>query len=146
MKAADIEAKREAIQSVNDVSAGLLNVSIVDAGAWAGLLAHALMGDRGSEALLQAVVQAGARVEQAPRRLPALCLCCPRAVKRISANTVFGVAMPVIGKPTGAVGFVFCDRCASDRSALPTKAITGLRRIWPELRQVEITHPVGGQA
>jgi hypothetical protein len=137
---------REGIRSVNDESAGLLNVSIVDAGAWAGLLARALIGDRESEALLQAVVQAGARVEQAPRRLPALCLCCPRAVKRISANTVFGVAMPAIGNPTGAIGFVFCDRCSADRSTLPTKVIAGLRRFWPELRHVEITHHAGGRA
>lgn len=137
---------RAGIQSINDEAAGMVDVSIVDAVTWAELLAHALMGDRGSEAVLQAVIQAGARVKQAPRRQPTLCLCCPRAVKRVSANTVFGVAMPAISNPTGAIGFVFCDRCAADRDALPTKAVQGLRRIWPKLRQVEITHSLGARA
>ena len=139
-------AWRDGMQRVNDESGGLLNVDIIDSRYGAELLAHAMLGDSEALALLKAVAQAGARVKGAPRRTPALCIACPRAVKRISCDTVFGVATPAIPSPTGAVGFVFCEKCAADRVALATKAADGLRRIWPDLRPVQITHESGGRA
>jgi hypothetical protein len=139
-------AWRDGIQAVNDEAAGVLDVSIIDYLAGAVLMANAALGDHESAALLLAVRQAATRIKQAPRRKPALCICCPRAIKRLTAETVFGVATPAIANPTGAIGFVFCDKCAADRTTLTAKAAEGLRRIWPDLRPIEITHPVGGRA
>ncbi len=134
------------MQAVNDEAVGLLDVSIIDASAGVDLLVDAMRGDPEAAALLQAIRQAADRVRKAPRRHPALCICCPRSVKRIRPGTVFGIAVPATPNPTGAIGFVFCDRCAADRNTLAAKAADGLRRIWPTLRQVEITHPEGGRA
>jgi hypothetical protein len=97
-------------------------------------------------ALLLAVRQAATRIKQAPQRKPTLCICCPRSIKRLSATTVFGVASAGIANPTAAIGFVFCERCAADRATLAARAAEGLRRIWPDLRPVTITHPTGGRA
>jgi hypothetical protein len=142
----DGRAWRDGVQAVNDEAAGLLDVNIIDAVSGAELLANAALGDREAAALLLAVTQAAARIKQAPRRKPALCICCPRAVKRLSSATVFGVAVPATANPSGAIGFVFCDRCAGDRDTLAAKAAEGLRRIWPDLRPVAVTHPEGGRA
>lgn len=137
---------RVGIEQVQEEARGLLDVTIIDAVTGSELLASAVMGDSEATALLQAVTQAAARIKQAPPRTPALCMCCPRPVKRVTAATVFGVAVPASPNPSGAVGFVFCDRCGADRASLLTKAAEGLRRIWPDLRCVEITHPEGGRA
>ena len=147
MSAARIDAAwRDGVQSVNDESGGLLDVSIVDARSGIELIAEAVLGDREAAGLLQAVRQAAQRVRQAPRRKPTLCICCPRAVKRIGPETVFGIATPATPNPTGAIGFVFCAKCAADRGTLVAKAAEGLKRIWPGLRCVQVTHGEGGHA
>ena len=139
-------AWRAGVQRVHDESGGLLDVDIIDAAAGVALLTAAALGDCGAAALLQSVTQAAARIKHAPRRKPALCMCCPRAIKRITSRTVFGIATPSIATPTGAIGFVFCDHCAADAATLPAKAAEGLRRIWPDLRPVVVTHSTGGRA
>jgi hypothetical protein len=139
-------AWRDGVQAVNDEAAGLLDVNIVDANMGVDLLVDAIRGDHEAAALLQAIREAADRVRKAPRRTPALCICCPRSVKRIRAGTVFGIAVPATPNPTRAIGFVFCDRCAADRSTLAARAADGLRRIWPDLRPITITDPIGGHA
>jgi hypothetical protein len=134
------------IHAVSSEAAGLLDVSIIDASMGVDLLVDAMRGDSEAAALHQAVRQAAERVRRAPRNKAALCICCPRSVKRIRPDTVFGIAVPATPTPTGAIGFVFCDRCAADRSTLAAKAADGLRRIWPDLRPITITDPIGGRA
>jgi hypothetical protein len=134
------------IHAVSSEAAGLLDVNIVDASAGVDLLVDAMRGDHEAAALLQAIRQPADRVRKAPRLQPALCICCPRSVKRIRPGTVFGIAVPATPNPTGAIGFVFCDRCAADRSTLAARAADGLRRIWPDLRPITITDPIGGRA
>ncbi len=136
---------RKGVQQVHDESGGVLDITIVDAVTAAALLIAASLGDTEASAILYAVAQSARDVRQAPRRLPALCVCCPRAVKRISANTVFGVAAASAPKPTGGIGFVFCEKCSKDRASLVAKAVDGLRHIWPSLRSIKITHD-GGRA
>jgi len=136
----------DGIQKVNDEAAGLMDVTIIDADAGREMLVDAALGNYEAAIMLQAVRQAAARIKQAPRNKPALCICCPRAIRRLTPGTVFGLAVPATASPSGAIGFVFCDRCAVDRSTLAAKATRGLRRIWPGLRPVEITHSTGGRA
>jgi hypothetical protein len=142
----DGRAWRDGIQTVNDEAAGLLDVSIIDAVCGAELVADAMLGSPEAAALLLAVAQAAARIKKAPRQSPALCICCPRPVKRVCATTVFGVATPAVANPGSAIGFVFCDRCAGNRDTLVARAADGLGRIWPDLRPVAVTHPEGGRA
>jgi len=134
------------IQAINDEAAGMLDVNIIDATAGVEMIFDAAIGDVEAATLMRAVYQAAARIKKAPRRAPALCLCCPRAVRRLTPATIFGVARPAIAKPSNALAFAFCDKCSADRGNRAAKAATGLRRIWPDLRTVEVTHPEGGRA
>jgi hypothetical protein len=136
----------EGVSTFHDECAGVMEVAIIDSMMGARLLAAAVMGSQESALLLQAVKQAAAQVKNAPRRTPALCIGCPRCVKRITPRTVFGVALPSTPNPTGAMGFVFCDRCAEDPAGLPAKATEGVRRLWPEARPIKISYPEGGRA
>jgi hypothetical protein len=137
---------RTGIRQVHDESGGVLDVTIVDSVTGAALLVAASFGDTEASAILYAVAQSATHVRQAPQRLPVLCICCPRPVKRVSTNTVFGVVAAAAPKPTGAIGFVFCEKCSNDRASLVAKATDGLRRLWPDLRSIEITHRNGGRA
>jgi hypothetical protein len=134
------------IQAINDEAAGMLDVNIIDATAGIEMIFDAATGDVEAATLIRAVYQAAARIKGAPRNAPALCLCCPRAVRRLTPATIFGVARPAIAKPSNALAFAFCEKCSADRGNLAAKAATGLRRIWPDLRTVEVTHPKGGRA
>ena len=142
----DTKAWTDAVGEIHCEAAGLLDVSIVDARSGIELIADAILGDRKAVGLLQAVAQAAQHVRQAPRRKPVLCFCCPREVKRITVDTVFGIAVPATANPTGALGFVFCGKCAADRGTLAARAVDGLKRIWPDSRPVTVTHPAGGYA
>jgi hypothetical protein len=139
-------AWRDGVQEVHDEAAGMLDVNFIDADSGLDMIFDAALGNVEAATLMRAVWQAAARIKEAPRRTPSLCLCCPRAIKRLTPGTVFGVARPAIAKPSRAIAFAFCDRCSADRGNLAAKAATGLRRIWPDLRTVEITHPEGGCA
>jgi hypothetical protein len=125
---------------VQDEAAGMLTVDIIDSPAGSALLDRAIAGNYEAHVLFQAVAQAIARVHQAPRNRPVLCVCCPRPVRRVTPATVFGVAGPDTPTRTCAVGFVFCEKCGADRATLPEKARQGLSRIWPDLRPVTISH------
>jgi hypothetical protein len=134
------------IHAINDEAAGMLDVNIIDADAGLEMIFEAALGNSEAATLMRAVSQAAARIKQAPRRAPTLCLCCPRAIKRLTPTTVFGVARPAIARPSNALAFAFCDRCSADRGNLAAKAAIGLQRIWPDLRAIEVTHPEGGRA
>jgi hypothetical protein len=136
----------DGIQAINDEAAGMLDINIIDAAAGLEMLLDAALGNVEAATLMRAVHQAAARIKNAPRNAPAFCLCCPRSVRRINSATIFGVARPSTAKPSNALAFVFCDRCSADRGNLAARAATGLRRIWPDLKPVTVTHPEGGRA
>jgi hypothetical protein len=54
--------------------------------------------------------------------------------------------MPERDAPTNALGFGICERCGQDEKALRTKAADALKKIWPGLRPIAITHAGGGHA
>jgi hypothetical protein len=143
----DDQQWRDAIRVAHDESCGgVFDISIIDAAAWGELLGHVILGSRSAAMLAEAVMHASQRIRKAPRRLPSLCVCCPRLIRRVTPETVFGVAVPSNPAATAAVAFAFCSKCSADRAALPAKATEGLRRIWPDLRPITVTHPMGGCA
>jgi hypothetical protein len=131
---------RQGIERVQTEAGGMLTVDIFDNLAGAELVARAMAGDRESLVMLKAVTQAIAGVAQAPRAKPALCVACPRPVKRITPQTVFGIASPDTPTRTPAIGFAFCEKCGADRGTLAEKARQGLQRIWPDLRPIVVSH------
>lgn len=131
---------RDGIQRVNDEAAGMLAVEIISPDTALDLLREAMSGSHASYVLFTAVTQAAQRVQSAPRKKPVLCVCCPRPIRRLSTDILFGVAVPATPSATSALGFAICGRCAEDRRAALEKAQAGLSRIWPGLRPVTVTH------
>jgi hypothetical protein len=143
----DIDEKWAAgMRTVTTESAGLLEIRVIDSKQGAALFGAAKAGDGKARGLFGAVSEAANQIRSAPRNRPALCLCCPTAVRTITPSTVFVVASPANAGRTRAVGAVYCAECATDRDTLMTRTAAAFRQIWPELRPVEITHQTGGHA
>jgi hypothetical protein len=137
---------RDGVQNIHEEAAGAVNVSIVTAPQGIQLVAASMLGDPEAMMLLQAIVDAGSWIKRAPRNKPVLCACCPRPVRRVTHRTAFGIAAPAVDSPGRALGFAFCDACGERPGELMVKATEALRRIWPDLRPVTITHGEGGHA
>ncbi len=134
------------ILAVSAESGGAIHVTIVTPETGVELIALAALGNAEAAMLLRAVVGAANWIKRAPRQKPVLCMCCPRPVRLVTGATVFGVAAPAKESPVQAIGFAFCDRCGERPTELLGKAAAGLRRIWPDLREIAVTHPGGGRA
>jgi hypothetical protein len=134
------------IEALHAEASGVLTLGIFYPEDSAELLAAAAMGDELAAGLLGALLESRRRVRDAPRDKPGLCCGCPRPIRKVSPETIFGLVFPAIARPTAAVGFVFCSRCAADRKGLLAKAENRLRKLWPELRPIVVSHPAGGRA
>ena len=133
---------REGIEQVHREAAGLLRVHLVKPADSVHLIAAAILGEPTPLLLLQAITQAARQIRKAPRRLPVLCLCCPRPIRKPEGVT-FCVTLPDIDRPGMAIGSAICPECAKNAEA---NALQGLRRLWPELRAITVTDPRGGTA
>lgn len=78
-----------------------------------------------------------AGIAAAPRRRPMLCASCPRALRGSAYS--FVVALPARDDPTQL-------RCAVEPDAITAKAVTALRKLWPDLRPIAITQETGTRA
>lgn len=135
-----------AIAAVHAEAEGMLTLGILDAEASADLLAAAAMGNALAAGLIGALLESRRRITDAPRYKSSLCCICPRPVRRISPDSVFGIVFPAIARPKSAISFAFGNKCAADRATLLKKTEARLRSIWPELRPIIVTHPAGGLA
>jgi hypothetical protein len=137
----------DGIRRLHCEAAGVLAIEIFDSQAIAKISAAAALGDEMAAALIGALLDTKKSITNAPRNRPALCISCPRAIRKISWDIVFGLTLPAVRRPGSAIGFAFCPKCAAgDRASLHSKAQTGLRGLWPDLRPVVISHPDGGRA
>lgn len=129
------------------VGGELVDVYLVDQMAAAELMARSLLGDAEAAQLFGAFLEAGKRIASAPRRSPVICATCPRRIRRVTHDLIFGIAAPErTDRPSSAIGFAFCPRCAANRIGLLARASESLHQIWPDLRPIVISHPVGGHA
>ena len=144
MTAASKAILRDGLERVHREAAGLVDVMVVRLEDAPDMMADAAAGDREARMLLTAVIDALARIDAAPRRAPALCVSCPRALKR--GQFSFGFAMPRCDDPTAMIALAVCRRCATDRDGIKVRVMVGLQKVWPDLRPVTVTHPAGGRA
>ena len=137
----------DSVRRVHESGGGILDIYLVDAKSADKLLRDAMHGDAKAARLFGAVLEAGKQIADAPHRAPVLCVSCPRCIRRVKLDLVFGIATPSTDQePEAAIGFAICPKCAADRGAWMAKAEAGLRRIWPDLRPILVTHPHGGRA
>lgn len=135
------ETWEEGIRRFSEESAGAFFVHVVERGDLPGLLADALAGDADAERLAGLVQGTLERIAAAPRHKPMLCACCPCAVKGGPFAVV--VAMPARDDATRGVALAVCGSCASGRDAVQAAALAALRKLWPDLRPIDINAAEG---
>jgi hypothetical protein len=135
----------DGVEAVTREAAGAVEIAVIMQSELLGLLNEARRGNPSAEKLLNLTAQTLARIEIAPRGAPMLCACCPRPV-RPGGRFNIAVAIPARDDPRGALSLAVCGRCASTPQEVSDKALEGLRRIWPDLRTLAVTHPQGGRA
>lgn len=108
---------------------------------------EAAAGDPDAIRVLATVEDAVRRITAAPRRSPMHCASCPRPLLRKTAFA-FAVVEASHENPTSGLAIAVCPRCATTPEQIRQKAITALRKVWPDLslRPIAVTHPSGGHA
>jgi len=135
---------REAVARLRTDSGGTFELIIIRPGDLRRLCVDAALGSEDAARLATMALRAVENVVSAPRKKPALCGCCPRAVRKRNRYAI-GLALPWTDGPAHGIAFVLCEKCAAD-SDLLARGIAAMKRIWPDARPVTLTHPAGGQA
>lgn len=129
---------------IHDEGGGAVELVVVRQTDALDMLGDAMAGNARAAGLLRATNDALGRIAAAPRRFPMLCAACPRPLK--PGRYAIVLAVPARSDPTTAIGLAVCQHCAIGIADIRAKAAIGLRRIWPDLRPITVTHPRGGQA
>ncbi len=132
------------IEKLSAEAAGLLSVAVVQLEDLPNLVIDMMRGDPEAGILFTAVRNAISAIDNAPRRSPALCVSCPRVLRK--GRFALCIAFPDKHDPAHALGLAVCRHCATDADGIKAKAVVGLKRLWPNLRPINITHKSGGHA
>ncbi len=124
---------------------GMLELEVIRPSESTTLLLCAHAGNDRARRTLTPVMGLLKSIGEAPRKAPRLCGSCPRAVRRNSRFSIV-VAWPSCNDPTQALSLAICERCANDHAGIEAKATAALRRLWPNLTTVRLTHASGGRA
>lgn len=123
--------------------AGVVALQVVTVEDMPELLGHALVGDPEAVRFAGLVSQVLQRIQDAPRDRAMLCGCCPKRLRGGRYSIV--CAIPHRDDPREALTLAICRRCATRHDAIVQKAGQALRRLWPDLRPIDI-HPAEGRA
>ena len=122
----------------------MLTLQVVQRADMPALIRDALAGSDEAVQILRLTRDTLASIEAAPRQKPMLCGSCPRALRGGQYAVI--IARPACDDPTQGIAMAICARCGPVRAAIEVKAAAALRRIWPNARAIEVTHPAGGPA
>lgn len=137
-------ALQAGIERLTKEAGGVLDVMVIQLQDMPYILCDAAAGDRDALTILNALNDALVRIDAAPRRFPMLCVSCPRPLRK--GRFSFGLALPKCDHPTGMLALAVCHRCSTDRDGIKARAVAGLKRLWPDLRPITVTHTVAGTA
>ena len=130
------------MRAVQTESGGVMRMHLVELADLDAIHAAALVDDRNSRRLLRLVSQSLFQIADAPRRKPALCLCCPQPIRQTKDAAVFCFVLPDVTSPEHGIGAAVCAKCARHADLLG-RATTAFRRLWPDLRTVDISAQCG---
>jgi hypothetical protein len=125
------------ISALHAEAGGIFRVVLIHPDAGERLIIAAALGDTHSLELLRVISDCAVRIGNAPKHTPQLCLCCPRPIRTLK-GIAFAIAMPSVERPRLVLGSAVCPRCAGAPD-LVERVTTGLRQVWPDLRQIQIT-------
>ena len=133
------------IRAIGQQADGILAVEIVRQEDLPDIVASVMLGNIDAGRLLEAVVGALDHINAAPRSRPCLCSCCPRPLRKRSHFTL-AVAMPERSDASHYLALAVCARCGRTNTEIKPKVTSALQKLWPDLREVAISHPQGGRA
>ncbi len=131
------------IERASTEAGGLWNLQLIRPQHGLPLLMAAATGDAHAANLLNSMVQLAKQIRTAPKHKPALCLSCPRHIRKCEGVT-FIITAPDNDRYTSSIGSALFPRCASDPDGGGSKAIEGVRRLIPDARPITITDPESG--
>ena len=136
----------KALEQANTEAAGLWEASVYLPSDMPLLLGAAIAGDAFALAMARMIGQTANSVYRAPRKKPALCLCCPRAVRKGDAFAIC-VTVPRRDDPSHAMGSAICMHCMTDEQSTLTAKIVGAMRqhLMPDARAVGHVHDAPGR-
>lgn len=137
-------ALQEGIQRVSDEAGGLLELQVIQRTDLPALMLDALAGSSEAAQTLRLANNAVTSIQAAPRRKPMLCGCCPRALR--GGRYAVVLARPARDDAAQGLAMAICTKCGPDFGAIQAAATVALRRIWPDLRSITITHSKAGRA
>ncbi len=135
-----MNALSQCVEEIAAQAAGVIELRLMGASDGKKLLLAALAGDAVAASLIAPFTSSMEQISRMSKRQPALCATCPKPLT--GRDFSIGIASPRCDKPSVGLGFGLCARCGGDPAALQAKALTALRRIWPDACSVTI-HPAG---
>lgn len=129
----------DGIRKVDTEGAGAFDIHVLARPLPHDLMLAALSGDAVAVGLLQAVASTVDSIGKAPRKKPALCLCCPRAVRKADQYVVC-ITTPHRDDPSMAIGSVICAKCWADQERISERIIEAMRAVWPDARPLDHMH------
>jgi hypothetical protein len=133
----------DGIKAIQQEADGVLGIDVVRQRDMLDLIMCCASGDANALTLLRAVNDTLTNIGNAPRRRPMLCGCCPRSL--LDGDFAVVIASPERDDRKQALALAICTACAVTVPAITAKAAEVLRKIWPDLRHIEIS-ATGGHA
>jgi hypothetical protein len=136
---------QEGVDQLNREGGGLYRLEIIRPDDLITLSEAIWSGDEGALTILQAALDSSFRIKRQARKNPVICLCCPRSVREPDA--VLALLVPMTAAPTIAIASALCLRCSAEEpDKIIKRAGNAYTNAYPNLRNVEVTHPEGGRA
>lgn len=118
---------------------GLLELHVLRAFELPAVYYRFACGDQEAGALIAAARHTLKQIKCAPVKRRMLCACCPRPLLPRTPFAIV-VATPHRRDPASALSLAVCERCAIEPDEIRAKAMSALKRIWPDGRMIEV-HP-----
>ena len=136
---------RSGVKKVHQQAAGMLQIYVVQPMSILKMLIAAYEGRKYDSAVAEIAVTAIKEIDRASKTSePPLCGACENLL--VNGRYSLVIAIPSCDDPKDTIVFGICAQCATTDAEVRVKAADALRHIWPDLRQIEITHPNGGTA
>lgn len=144
MNAIPKQAWADSVRAISKEAAGVIRMEIVQPADLPELMLAALGGDAEAASVMKWVSRTAARIEVGHgTRKPMLCASCPRPLR--PGRCALVIVIPARDDASAGLSLAVCRHCATTRDQVKRKATVGLRRIWPDLRAVDV-HPTAGRA
>ena len=131
------------ISAVHIESGGVMRLCLVNPSEQGEILFAAMAGDPLARCLRRLIKPTTFQIKLAPRRKPALCLVCPRPIRKIQDIGTYVFVLPEVQSPVHAIGTAVCAKCAEGGDLLDRAMAAFQRHLWGDIRRIDISASCG---